>query len=688
VDSATLNGKDFTDLMNQLIEANGFRDPTQGVPMPVVFREDGALQVTKGKRSENFPHNTPPPYDLSVLFVPLGPQGAQPSYRTMPPMQNPMLSKAAMPQYSTMPPMLPPTATQPPMTSSSLGVPQQGDGNVVAVVEIDKIADLPAPRSGGPGEVVLHLRDETGKEIASAGPFKARAQGNLRVVECPGAKLIAKCTMEQLAKGYLGVVATASYKDMSGMMSSLTGGSLEKIGQTEIFKVSWAPVPLKYYEFFTAGRKVGGIGMAHRFARESDIRSMVGTGAESALPPPPGTGAVPFNGPTRAFAPDSLEAKAELAALALEGQNRAFAQRIKQADQNSRDDPRFVTMNDNGYREWKDLDSLFITLGPNYVAQSNEIGPNICRVYEDDTSVWQELMQKEGVTALHPVSDQQKSEANFDKVTKMRLVKTMYPGDPDKIQATLRPLMCRDRDDIKRDEMKLLNNPEGTPQAAYSVKVIVKRALNLRTKEGFMLGRADPKVVVEIPGKPQSKWETPPAPDGYHPEWNKTGEIKGWQQGDSLKFTVVEKDWIGFGSHLGEQELKTHEFYPEPFRSQIPLFRAGQKGNQISSGAKQAQLLVEVRVVGPLGGSKDWPPSTRTYAPLQNLNIADQETQRLANWDPAQCAKLSFADVSPNYQINEDIWGALADTKATNSALMPRPPNWKPNRIKDQCAFA
>jgi len=40
------------------------------------------------------------------------------------------------------------------------------------------------------------------------------------------------------------------------------------------------------------------------------------------------------------------------------------------------------------------LDSVFITMGPNYVCQSNEMGTNLCRVYEEDTSVLKELTAK------------------------------------------------------------------------------------------------------------------------------------------------------------------------------------------------------------------------------------------------------------------------------------------------------
>merc|ERR1719420_2111226 len=45
VTSAVMNGRELKDMMNQLIESNGYKDPTKGMPMATVLGEVGALTV-------------------------------------------------------------------------------------------------------------------------------------------------------------------------------------------------------------------------------------------------------------------------------------------------------------------------------------------------------------------------------------------------------------------------------------------------------------------------------------------------------------------------------------------------------------------------------------------------------------------------------------------------------------------
>merc|ERR1712187_318940 len=81
-----------------------------------------------------------------------------------------------------------------------------------------------------------------------------------------------------------------------------------------------------------------------------------------------------------------------------------------------------------------------------------------------------------------------------------------------------------------------------------------------------------------------------------------------------------------------------------------------------------------------------WCPDPAIYAPLRCMSDQDKETLRLACYDPMQNAKLCFADVNPNYQQNEDIWGVLADYKTARSHYIP---NMKPQRrVKDDCLMA
>jgi len=132
------------------------------------------------------------------------------------------------------------------------------------------------------------------------------------------------------------------------------------------------------------------------------------------------------------------------------------------------------------------------------------------------------------------------------------------------------------------------------------------------------------------------------------------------------------------------------DFYPEPFYSQLPLLNGGTKSNtNPETGSKAASILLEVQVIEPLGKSEQWPPSPAIYAPMKNLNQSDQETQRLANWDTHQNSKIAFADVNPNYTMNEDIWGACSTKRSIEEgSLQMHKEEWQPTRVKDECLMA
>jgi len=346
------------------------------------------------------------------------------------------------------------------------------------------------------------------------------------------------------------------------------------------------------------------------------------------------------------------------------------------------------------------LDSVFITLGPNYVAQSNEVGPNVCRVYEENTSVLKELVGKEPPEGLGRPVDRE------DEAKMTHMINKMIKENPLEPLVTLRPLICKDVHQIQH---------EGLRNAQLKPKVFVRihKATNLRVKQGFLQGSVEPKVIVDIPGKPTAKWssrfscmgggdddapggrfETTAASDGKHVEWNQDGMLEGYNYGDDLRVMVVDKNWVGFENHLGEGRIPGSDFYPDSFFAELPLvdgdkLKSNTKGATEVQDRKGASILLEVRVIEPMGKSEMWPPDPPMYAPVQNLNESDQETQRLANWDIHQNAKLAFADVNPNYQMNEDVWGAFETAKAIGegSVKLERA-DWQPTRVKDECLMA
>lgn len=91
----------------------------------------------------------------------------------------------------------------------------------------------------------------------------------------------------------------------------------------------------------------------------------------------------------------------------------------------------------NGYRDWDSLDSVFMTMGPNPLAMSPEVGPTVARSYHHQTSMLKELIPK--LPPTHSIPDEQLN---------MELIAQLYQEDPRKVQEILRPVLCKDPHEI------------------------------------------------------------------------------------------------------------------------------------------------------------------------------------------------------------------------------------------------
>lgn len=92
------------------------------------------------------------------------------------------------------------------------------------------------------------------------------------------------------------------------------------------------------------------------------------------------------------------------------------------------------------------------------------------------------------------------------------------------------------------------------------IRVTIISASNL--PQADLLGKSDPYVVCEVPGKPQSKYETAVIQQDLNPVWNESYEVTDFAQGDSLEFTVWDKDPIKSDDFLGTVSLSSDFFYP------------------------------------------------------------------------------------------------------------------------------
>jgi len=356
-----------------------------------------------------------------------------------------------------------PSAMLPSAPGSSLSMPGKRNDHQVphlthgvsALLEFDKVQDVPYPRAKQLKEVELVvLSDETHKELRRIGPFAAMDQGANKAV---GGRLArANCAGSSVFVQEPIHFGGASEEGAIYLRISVSFGNSAKrhiapelIGITNPIKVSWVPTQISYYPLLSReGQTLGGVYLRHRLLTEQEAAAQPHneglTGAfephhKSRWMPQIGGPIEPMHrvsGRTGTFPAGSVEEAYEQASINAEAQNRALLQLCKRADPNRHEnDPHVSTV--NGYREWDSLDSLFATMGPNPLAMSEEVGPAVTRSYKEKHSIMAELKGKLP-TALSPA----------DERLNLEMLRMMTHEDPTKVSTALRPVVCKDPDEI------------------------------------------------------------------------------------------------------------------------------------------------------------------------------------------------------------------------------------------------
>jgi len=90
------------------------------------------------------------------------------------------------------------------------------------------------------------------------------------------------------------------------------------------------------------------------------------------------------------------------------------------------------------------------------------------------------------------------------------------------------------------------------------------------------LGLSDPYVVATIPGKKNTTYKTKYIEQDLNPVWNEQWEVPGFELGDTMKFTVWDKDFITSDDLLGRCSLSADEL-AGGFDGELMLDEAGDK---------------------------------------------------------------------------------------------------------------
>jgi len=358
----------------------------------------------------------------SLGSAPTGPLGSMPPSAMAGPVRNPSLG------------------TMPPMTDGEMEDVHHG---VSAMVELEGVKDLPAPRSTAMRDVMITIMTDSGKELRKIGlfPTQEQASRNLVSVNCKQTRAFVQAPLHfggDAQEGAQYIKLSVSYGKKAGRVIDS-----ELVGLTDAIKVTWKPTIKQYFELRSPEQKVlGGIYLSCRLVTEAEAvgqrnpeDQQLKIANRQPVIGPPVEPEHRVSGRTGHFPPGSQEEAFEQAVINAEAQNRALLQRCKKEDKTSHVEPHVRVV--NGWREWNSLDSLFESMGPNPLTLSDELGPQVARGYQHNTN-----MAKEIGKHLPPAN------TPADQLLDLEMLRMYYKEDPSEIEAHVRPVICKDPNEI------------------------------------------------------------------------------------------------------------------------------------------------------------------------------------------------------------------------------------------------
>lgn len=121
---------------------------------------------------------------------------------------------------------------------------------------------------------------------------------------------------------------------------------------------------------------------------------------------------------------------------------------------------------------------------------------------------------------------------------------------------------------------EMCSSVEEKARLALQVEVVSARGL----RDGGMTlgaGKFDPYCVVEIHGKPSSKFHTPIVNFAIDPVWRYQNELLDYMLGDALICSIYHSDPKTSDKFLGKATLSSEQVYPEGLSCEVKLDGAG-----------------------------------------------------------------------------------------------------------------
>eukprot|EP00931_Biecheleriopsis_adriatica_P019967 TRINITY_DN13465_c0_g1_i1.p1 TRINITY_DN13465_c0_g1~~TRINITY_DN13465_c0_g1_i1.p1 ORF type:complete len:1234 (+),score=274.20 TRINITY_DN13465_c0_g1_i1:132-3833(+) len=224
----------------------------------------------------------------------------------------------------------------------------------------------------------------------------------------------------------------------------------------------------------------------------------------------------------------------------------------------------------------------------------------------------------------------------------------------------------------------------GSDVTSSRVKIQVVSAKNLRNADSHA-GKSDPYCQVEIPNKPHTRWQTRTIYDCLDPVWQEEREIPDFATGETIKFTVRDKDFgmkdgefLG-SAVLGKKLLSAVQNGEGSFEGDLPL-------TEVNAQKTNSTLRVKVSFNGEGGIGlaafeklfADGEPAF--LAPLQEMLTGLSRKKKV---EEIQAVKIRVTMVSASGLRNADMGGKSDPYCTCEIAQRTRPQKVQTKTIND-----
>lgn len=166
------------------------------------------------------------------------------------------------------------------------------------------------------------------------------------------------------------------------------------------------------------------------------------------------------------------------------------------------------------------------------------------------------------------------------------------------------------------------------------LKVTIMYARGLRNVGGINGGKSDPYVACEVDKKPHVGFTTKVISSSLDPEWNEEHEVTNYLAGDTLRFTVRDKD-IGskVDEQLGTVALAASKFLDKEFEQELTLTNTG--------GSKGAKSTLRIKIVNLGEGGIPFDDFAAMFSGQEDVPFFSALVEELTGINPASVQSCS-----------------------------------------------